>query len=98
MKKIVFILGSMNRGGAERVISILSRDYAEKGWQVDIILLLYYKISYDLNENVNVIDFTGNKSSRIGRIPFWIKSIREYVKKSKPDVILSFAGVRGKQI
>lgn len=91
MKKIVFILGSMNRGGAERVISILSRDYAEKGWKVDIILLLYYKISYDLNENVNVINLTGNKSSRIGRIPFWIKSIREYVKKEKPDVILSFA-------
>lgn len=91
MKKIVFILGSMNRGGAERVISILSRDYAEKGWKVDIILLLYYKISYDLDKNVNVLDFTGSKPSRIDRIPFWIKSIRKYVKKEKPDVILSFA-------
>lgn len=91
MKKIVFILGSMNRGGAERVISILSKDYAEKGWKVDIILLLYYEISYELHENVNVLDFTGGKSSRIGRIPFWVKQIRKYVKKENPDVILSFA-------
>ena len=30
-KKITFILGSMGKGGAERVISILANEYADKG-------------------------------------------------------------------
>ena len=30
-KRIAFFLGSMGRGGAEKVISVLSREYAEKG-------------------------------------------------------------------
>ena len=30
MNKILFIIGSLNRGGAERVVSILANHYAKK--------------------------------------------------------------------
>lgn len=90
MKKITFILGSMARGGAERVISILSNYYAEKGYQTEIIVLLKNEVGYKLNETTKLIDFTGNKESRLKRLPYWIKSIRGYVKENKPDVIVSF--------
>lgn len=91
-KKIVMILGSMHRGGAERVISILSQDYAEKGWSVDVILLLFNNVEYILHPKVNVIDMAyDERKSRIARVPKWLYGIRKYIKDSKPDVVLSFA-------
>ena len=90
MKKIAFFIGSMNRGGAERVISILSKSYAERGYKTDIVMLLSNEVGYELHPNTKVLDFTGNTSSRLKRLPYWIKSIRRYVKEEKPDVIVSF--------
>lgn len=82
MKKITFILGSMSRGGAERVISILSRNYAEQGYATDIIVLLSARTEYDLDPTTRIIDFSGNSEiSRIRRLPYWLKSIRAYVKQ-----------------
>lgn len=90
-KKISFFLGSMGRGGAERVISILSNDFAERGWVTHIGLLLFNKVDYDLNDSIKVFDFTGKITSRLKRTPYWIKSIRNHIKKERPDVIVSFA-------
>lgn len=90
-KKIAFILGSMGRGGAERVISILSKDFAERGWTTHIGLLLFNVVDYALDPTTKVFDFTGNVSSRIKRVPYWLKNLRHYIKNEKPDVIVSFA-------
>ncbi|MDF2854534.1 MAG: glycosyl transferase group 1 [Neobacillus sp.] len=90
-KRITFILGSLRRGGAERVISILSRDYAEIGWDVDILLLLFSDIEYELHPNVKVYNFSGIEQSRMKRLPYWLKSIRRYVTNNEPDVVLAFA-------
>lgn len=89
--KIVFVLGSMGRGGAEKVISLLSRHYAEKGWETQIILLLKNTVQYDLHESTKIVDLSGSTNSRIKRLPYWLKSVRSYIKKESPDVILSFA-------
>lgn len=91
MKKIVFVLGSLGRGGAERVISILSRDYAEKGWETSICLLLSNRVDYSIHESTKICDFSGGNGSRLKKLPYWLKSIRSYVKKEKPDVVVSFA-------
>lgn len=90
-KKIFFILGSMGRGGAERVISILSKNFADKGWITQIGLLLFNKVDYKLDESTQVLDFTGNAQSRILLTPYWLYTIRNFVKKEQPDVIISFA-------
>lgn len=91
MKKITFILGSMGRGGAERVISIISNYYAQKGYQTDIVVLLKNTVGYKLNESTKIVDLSGSTNSRLKRLPYWIKSIKSYVKENKPDVIISFA-------
>lgn len=89
-KKITFVLGSMGQGGAEKVISVLSNDYAEKGWKTDIIVLLNNRVEYDLHPNTRIVDFSGEGQSRIKRLPYWLSSIRKYLKSNKPDVVLSF--------
>ena len=91
MKKITFVLGSMGRGGAERVISILSNEYAKRGYQTDIVVLLSNEVGYELDSKTRLIDFSGETKSRWKRLPYWLKSIRAYVKENKPDVIVSFA-------
>ncbi|NPV51421.1 MAG: glycosyltransferase family 4 protein [Candidatus Methanofastidiosum sp.] len=89
-KRIVFLIGSMGRGGAERVISILANSYAERGWKVDILMLLNSRCDYELNHNVNVIPICNENKSRIRQLPNWISSIRKYVIENKPDRIVSF--------
>lgn len=90
-KKLLIVLGSMGRGGAERVISLISDYMCRQGWKVYIALLLFNKIDYELNENVTVVNLTGEGQSRIKRLPGWIFGIRRIVKEVKPDSILSFA-------
>lgn len=89
-KRIVFLIGSMGRGGAERVISILANSYAERGWKVDILMLLNNRCNYELNHNVNVIPICNEDKSRVRQLPNWISSIRKYVIENKPDRIVSF--------
>lgn len=89
-KRIAFIIGSMRRGGAERVISILANSYAEKGWSVDILTLLDDSNDYVLNSTINVKLIFDEGQLRVKQILNWIFTIRKYVIKNKPDVIVSF--------
>ncbi|NMA66488.1 MAG: glycosyltransferase family 4 protein [Clostridiaceae bacterium] len=80
----------MAKGGAERVISILANRYADKGWKVDIVMLLDDICEYKINERINLISIIGNARSRIMQLPKWIYGIRKYVLDYKPDRIVSF--------
>lgn len=90
MKHISFVIGGMTRGGAERVISILANHYATDGWKVDIVMLLNNTVNYDLNSDINLINMTVDRGSRIQSAPKWVTLFRKYVKENKPDVIVSF--------
>ena len=90
-RRIAFILCSMKRGGAERVVSILSNHYSRKGWEVDIILLLSNECEYDLEENIRIISLANKERSRIRQLPSWLTGIRSYFKKYNPETVLSFA-------
>ena len=89
-KRIAFVIGSMGNGGAERVVSIIANDYAQQGWHVDILMLLSNECTYKIESGVTLIDLSGNKSSRIARLPFWLKNIRDYALTKKPDIVVSF--------
>ena len=90
-KKIIFFLGTMKRGGAERVISILSRAYAKKGWETMICVLLDNQVMYEIDESTKVVDLTQKKKTRIQSIPGWLSGIRKLIKDENPKVVLSFA-------
>lgn len=52
--KILFVLASLGCGGAERVVSILANRLIERGFQVEIVCLLYNDYYYEVNEKVKV--------------------------------------------
>lgn len=89
-KRIGFVLGSMGKGGAERVVSLLANSYASKGWHVDIIVLLSNEVRYELDPKVSLVDLSGATDSRLARVPLWITGLNDYAKTRKPDVLLSF--------
>ncbi len=90
--KITFFIGSMSNGGAERVISLLANHYAKKDWDVEIALLLENKVGYTLDNRIKIVDLTKGGNSYFKNLPFWLKSIRRYLKASNPDKVVSFVG------
>lgn len=89
-KKIVFFVGSMNWGGAEKVISILANHYAEQGWDTTIVMLLSGNVVYKLDSRISLVSFSRENRSRMSNVFYWIKSIKKLIKNKKPDVIVSF--------
>lgn len=90
--RIAFFIGSMGRGGAERVISILANEYATKGWDVDILMLLANRVEYELHPQVKVISLIGKSSNYAVNALSWLTNIRKYIKSNKPDRAVSFVG------
>lgn len=90
MKEIFFVTGTMGRGGAERVISLLSDRYVKLGWRVKILTLLHNTVEYKLNHDIEVIDFSNDKIKASLDIPRLVFKVRSYVKSIKPDVVVAF--------
>lgn len=89
-KRIAFITGSMGKGGAERVISILANYYAAKGWEVDILMLLNDSCEYQLKEEVSLRPIFVKGKARIAQLSNWVIEIRKYIERNNPTIILSF--------
>ncbi len=88
--RISFFIGSMIRGGAERVISLLANHYCRSGWNVDIVLLLANKVEYDLDEKIHIVDLTASGNSYAQKALSWLPKIRAYLKEKRPERVVSF--------
>lgn len=87
MKKIVFFIGSLEFGGAERVLSILASRLANQGYAVTILMYYNRSVCYLLDANVQVTSVEAECSSKqILRRMSWIRS---YVKNNF-DLGISF--------
>ena len=90
MKSIMFMIPSMTRGGAERVVSILANDYASRGWNVSILMMLHSNIGYELDPSIKVIDISDDGRSIVLMYPILIHRTKKVVKTVNPDIIVSF--------
>lgn len=88
--KIVFVTGAMGRGGAERVISILSGHYAQQGHDVEICTILHSNVDYKLDERIKVTDLSRDSVGlKRDFLPLMCR-IRKHIKSAAPDVVISF--------
>lgn len=86
-KRIVIFNGSLMQGGAERVISILSRHMIDQGFGVEIVLFLDREVFYEIDPRVKLtVAEKETGSSNLVKNLFWL---RRYFKKNA-DIILSF--------
>ena len=90
--KIAFFIGHMGYGGAERVISLLANDYCRRGWDTDIVMLLSRDLAQRLEPGVRLVDLSLGTGSYLKRAPYWLRQIRGYLRREKPDCVVSFIG------
>lgn len=90
MKKIVFVIGIMGNGGAERVIANLSNLFSVKKYQIDIITIFGSRQDYQLNKNIKVHPIICKNNIRLLRPIERIFLIRKLIKEINPNVVVSF--------
>lgn len=87
--KIAIATKNMLSGGAERVISQLSGYFVSHGQDCEIITLYKDEIFYQLDPKVSVYQIDAPTVNQISDKYTRYRDFRRYIKKSKPDIILS---------
>lgn len=94
-KHIAFVVGSLNSGGAERVISTLSNELINE-YSVSIIQLVYVKPFYPLNSNIRLLccrekkKESYNVKDAVFNNVFFISNIIKLIKIHKIDLLIGF--------
>ena len=86
----MFCLGSMTKGGAERVIANLSNELIKK-YNISIVVTPPDKPMYELDDSINyyTLDKTNKKSNFLVRTYKRIKRLRKIIINTNPDIIVS---------
>ena len=85
--RIVFFIGTLGNGGAERVVSILTRHLANKGIPVEIVLYYDSVPFYEINPDVQVTYVEREtRSKNILKNLLWLR----YYFKKNADLVISF--------
>ena len=94
VRKIMFHLNCKGKGGAERVVSLLSGQFAEDGIEAIIATEWEDEDEYILNPKVKRIhvglDEKQEQASRLSKQWYRVANLRKAIKEEKPDVIFSF--------
>lgn len=93
MKKILFHLNSMEKGGAERVVNILSGQFYRNGYEVVLATEWTGKDEYGLCEGVRRVHagLDSEGGGRIYNFIYRVRKLRTVIEKEKPDVVIAFA-------
>ncbi len=88
--KLLFTIGSLAGGGAERVVSRLASSMSHKGHTVEVALISKNLVDYPLDKNVEVKFINPKMQIRGMRYVFRCMAYRKEVRSFDPDVIISF--------
>ena len=86
-KNIIFVINRLGGGGAERVAQLLVSSIGSSDYSVKILSVNKFEREYD-HANLNV-EYLSSESASLSKLKR-IKAIRNYLKKDKPDVVISF--------
>jgi len=90
--KVLFIISSLESGGAERVLSTLANYWSRKGWDITILVVSLKNRFYNIDEKIKIISLLDDDKSTNSKFQlfYYIKGIRQTIKKEKPDIVISF--------
>lgn len=95
MKRIVFHVNSLERGGAERVVTNLSGQFAQHGYEVYIATEAQGQDEYNIDSRVKRVHVgLTDEQAKKGRGTIFfarIMNLRKFLKEVKPDIVIAFA-------
>ena len=91
MKSFMFVVPSLSKGGAERVVSVLASGLADKGHTVNVFRYFKTDADYSISDKVNVITLAETESEydKMSKLSLFVKMHKAF-KKYKPDYIVPF--------
>lgn len=93
MKKILFYINTLGKGGAERVIKNLSEQFASDGFESILVTSFCCNQEYRVSKNVKRIALYDKRlKGLIFRNFKLISKLKKIIKNENPDVVISFMG------
>ena len=94
IKKIMFHINSLGKGGAERVVSLLSGEFVKDNIQVVIATEWVEAEEYPISEQIRRIHVGLNEKqehfSSLAKQWYRVANLRKAIKEEKPDMVISF--------
>lgn len=95
MKRIVFHLNCLERGGAERVVVTLAGQFVSHGYEVYIATEWQGEDEYEIDARIKRVhvgfDSRQEKHNRSRRFLDRIVNLRRFLKEVNPDIVVAFA-------
>lgn len=94
MRNILIVINNLNIGGAERVVSLLLKEF-KKNKSIRLhIVLLENGIKYNIPEDISlkILSLSNNNSSlfKFLTIPIFAFKLNKYIKQNNIDIVMSF--------
>lgn len=95
-KKIAFLINSLGKGGAERVVINLAEHFAKQENEILLVtsrvLPEEYEVTFPAKRRLLEEEIKGAPFGRIGKIPARIRGLKKIWQEEKPDLIIAFIG------
>lgn len=88
--KILFTIGTLGGGGAERNVALLANEFIKLGHEVGVMTIWGDEMVYTLNENVKYIPLNPKGKKKLTIFLKQVSMIRPNIKKYNPDIVVSF--------
>ena len=90
--KILFVIPSLSKGGAERVISILASELVKQGYNASILIYFKTENEYEVDDNVKKIYLSGGFEAEYNNMNYIsrLTKLRGFIKSENPDYVIPF--------
>lgn len=88
--KINFLISSLSGGGAEKVLTVLAKEFSKNGHNVGILSLEKRPQFYQVYKDIELVKVKNKKQGKIIGFLEDIKAIHKFIKQRDADISISF--------
>ena len=90
--KFLFVIPSLSKGGAERVVAVLASELANQGHDTSVLIYFKTENEYETSDLVKKIYLSGGDEEKYNNMNYLqrLSTIRKVAKKENPDVVVPF--------
>lgn len=86
--KIFIVCARLCHGGAERVAATLANGFEEKGHRVTLLTNLFEEKSYEIANDVNVVNLVNRDRNKLSKWLGALRIVRKHIKAERPNVVI----------